>query len=140
VNDRNLLKGVFLMLIAIAFGIGSFNYSIGHLDRAGPGLFPLLVSSLLFLVGVAMVVRSRGLKPIPMQFNFKNIAIIIAALCGFALLSEHLNMIVGIIFLVFCASFAGSSYSVVRNVKIAAVLVGIALALQKLLGVQLPLY
>jgi hypothetical protein len=74
------LKGLFLMLIALAFGIGSFSDSIGRLDRAGPGLFPLLVSSILFLVGVAMVVRSRGLKPIAMQFNLKNIAIIIAAL------------------------------------------------------------
>jgi hypothetical protein len=134
------LKGLFLMLIAGAFGIGSFNYSIGHLDHAGPGLFPLLVSSMLFLVGVAMVVRSRGLKPIPMQFHLKNIAIIIGSLFGFALLSEYVNMIVGIVFLVFCASFAGTSYSVLRNVKIAAVLVGIALTLQKLLGVQLPLY
>ena len=139
-NDRNLLKGLFLMLIAVAFGIGSFSYSIGRLDHAGPGLFPLLVSVLLFLVGVAMVVRSRGLRPIPMQFNARNIAIIIASLVGFALLSEHVNMIAGIVFLVFCASFAGTSYSVMRNVKIAAVLVGIALALQKLLGVQLPLY
>jgi len=140
VNNRNLLKGLFLMLIAMAFGIGSFSYSIGRLERAGPGLFPLLVSSILFLVGVAMVVRSRGLEPIPMQFNLKNIAIIIAALCGFALLSENVNMIVGIVFLVFCSTFAGTSYSVVRNIKIAGVLIAIALALQKLLGVQLPLY
>lgn len=139
-NNRNLLKGLFLMLIAMAFGIGSFSYPVGRLERAGPGLFPLLVSSLLFLVGVAMVVRSRGLTPIPMQFNLKNIGIIMAALCGFALLSEYVNMIVGIVFLVFVASFAGTSYSVVRNIKIAAVLVAIALAFQKLLGVQLPLY
>jgi Tripartite tricarboxylate transporter TctB family len=140
VNNRNLLKGLFLMLIATAFGVGSFNYSVGSLARAGPGMFPLMVSSLLFLVGVAMVVRSRALKPVPMQFNVKNIAIILASLAGFALLSEYVNMIVGIVFLVFCATFAGSTYSVLRNIKIVAVLVAIALALQKLLGVQLPLY
>ena len=139
-NNRNLLKGLFLMLIATAFGLGSFSYSIGTLGRAGPGMFPMLVASILFLVGIAMVIQSRGVKPVPVQFNIKNISIIIASLCGFALLSEYVNMIVGIVFLVFCASFAGSSYSVVRNVKIAGVLVAIALALQKLLGVQLPLY
>jgi len=140
VNNRNLLEGLFLIAIAMAFGIGSLTYPIGSLDHAGPGMFPLLVSALLFLVGVAMVVRSRALQGIPMQFNLKNIAIIMAALCGFALLSEFVNMIVGIVFLVFCATFAGTSYSVMRNFKIAAVLVGIALALQLLLGVQLPLY
>jgi hypothetical protein len=35
---------------------------------------------------------------------------------------------------------AGSSYSWVRNVKISLGLVAMALALQKLLGLNLPLY
>ncbi|MES1162290.1 MAG: tripartite tricarboxylate transporter TctB family protein, partial [Rhizobacter sp.] len=75
------------------------------------------------------------------HFNIRNIAIIIASLCGFALISEHLNMIAGITFMVFCASFAGTaSYSVVRNLKISAGLIAVALAFQKLLGFNLPLY
>lgn len=49
-------------------------------------------------------------------------------------------MIVGIAFMVFCASLAGTSYSVARNLKIAAGLVAVAFAFQKLLGLQLPLY
>ena len=139
-NNRNVLKGVFLMAIATAFGLGSFNYSVGSLARAGPGMFPLLVSSSLFLVGVAMIVRSSRMPRVPMQFNLKNIAIILASLVGFALLSEYVNMLAGIVFLVFCSSAAGTSYSLVRNVKIAASLAAIALALQKLLGLQLPLF
>ena len=67
------------------------------------------------------------------EFKLKNIAIILASLCGFAVLSEYLNMIVGIVFMVFCASFAGtSSYSVMRNLKISVGLVVVALAFQKL--------
>jgi hypothetical protein len=49
-------------------------------------------------------------------------------------------MIAGIVFLVFCASFAGRQYSVVRNAKVAAGLVAVALVFQKLLGFNLPLY
>ena len=50
-------------------------------------------------------------------------------------------MIAGIVFMVFFASLAGtSSYSVVRNLKIAAGLVAVAFAFQKLLGFNLPLY
>jgi len=49
-------------------------------------------------------------------------------------------MIAGIVFMVFCASFAGTSYSVVRNLIISAGLLAIAFAFQKLLGLQLPLY
>lgn len=140
-NDRNLVKGVFLMAIALAFGLGSRLYPIGQFSRAGPGLFPLLVSCLLFLIGFITVVRTRFVERAHIEFKKKNIAIILASLCGFALISEYLNMIAGIVFMVFCASFAGTaSYSVVRNLKISAGLIVIALVFQKLLGFNLPLY
>lgn len=139
-NNRNLLKGVFLIAISLIFGLGALRYPTGSFGRAGPGLFPLLVSSLLFLLGAAAVARSLVIERVHMHFNLKNIAIILVGLCGFALISEYLNMIAGIIFLVFCVALAGTSYSLVRNVKVAAGLIAIAFAFQKLLGVQLPLY
>jgi hypothetical protein len=93
------------------------------------------------LIGLTTVVRSRFVERVHLDFNMKNIALILASLCGFALVSEHLNMIVGIMFMVFCVSFAGtSSYSVMRNLKISAGLIAVALAFQKLLGFNLPLY
>jgi hypothetical protein len=139
-NNMNLIKGLVLMGIALVFGLGSLNYTIGQFSRAGPGLFPLMVSCLLFLIGLITVVRSRFVAPVPLSYNMKNIALILLGLCGFALLSEHLNMIAGIVFLVFCSSFAGTSYSVVRNLKISAGLIAVAFAFQHLLGLQLPLF
>ena len=129
------------MAISLAFGVASLRYPIGHFSRAGPGLFPLLVSCLLFLIGLITVVRSRFIERVPLDFKMKNIAIILLSLCGFAVISEHLNMIAGIVFMVFCASFAGTAaYSVVRNLKISGGLIAIALVFQKLLGFDLPLY
>ena len=139
-NNRNLVKGLFLVAISLAFGLGSLRYPMGSFARAGPGLFPLLVSSLLLLVGIALVVRSLLTERVPISFNIRNIGLVLASLIGFALLSLHLNMIAGIVFMVFCASLAGTSYSIVRNLKIAGVLIGVALAFQKFLGLQLPLY
>lgn len=140
-NDRNLIRGLFLIGISLAFGLAALRYPLGEFSRAGPGLFPLMVSCLLFLIGLATVVRSRFVEHVHIELNFKNIAIILASLGGFALISEHINMIAGIVFMVFCASLAGtSSYSVVRNLKIAAGLVAVALAFVKLLGFNLPLY
>jgi hypothetical protein len=140
-NDRNLVRGLFVMAISLIFGLASLRYPIGHFSRAGPGLFPLLVSCLLFLIGLATVVRSRFVERVHLDFNIKNIALILASLCGFALISEHVNMIAGIVFMVFCVSFAGTApYSVMRNLKISAGLIAVALAFQKLLGFNLPLY
>jgi hypothetical protein len=135
------LRGLFLLAISLTFGLASLRYPIGHFSRAGPGLFPLLVSSLLFLIGLITVVRSRFVERLPLDFSLKNIAIIMASLCGFAVISQHLNMIAGITFMVFGASSAGTArYSVLRNLKIAAGLIAVALAFQKLLGFNLPLY
>ena len=129
------------MAISLAFGLESLHYPIGEFSRAGPGLFPLMVSCLLFLIGLITAVRSRFVERVHLVVNMKNIAIILASLCGFAVISEYLNMIAGIVFMVFCASFAGtSSYSVVRNLKVSAGLIAVALAFQKLLGFNLPLY
>jgi hypothetical protein len=139
-NDRNLVRGLFLVAISLGFGLQSLRYPIGQFSRAGPGLFPLLVSSLLLLIGLITVVRSRFDQRVPLNFNAKNIALILASLCGFAVVSEHLNMIAGITFMVFCSSFAGTSYSVVRSLKVSAGLIAVALAFQKLLGLNLPLY
>ena len=140
-NDRNLVRGLFLIAISLAFGLQSLRYTIGGFSHAGPGLFPLMVSSLLLLIGLITVVRSRFVERAHLKFNLKNIAIVLASLCGFALISHHLNMIAGIVFMVFCASFAGTaSYSVARNLKVAAGLIAVALAFQKLLGFNLPLY
>ena len=139
-NDRNLVRGLFLMAISLVFGLMALRYPMGQFSRAGPGLFPLMVSSLLFLIGLITAVRSHFAERVQLDFNLKNIALILSSLCGFAVISAHLNMIAGIVFMVFCASFAGSSYSVVRNLKISAGLIAVAFAFQKLLGLNLPLY
>ena len=139
-NNLNLVRGLVLMAIALLFGLVSRTYGIGEFSRAGPGLFPLTVSCLVFLIGLITVVRARFVTPVPVNYNMKNIALVLTGLCGFALLSSYVNMIVGILFLVFCSSFAATTYSVVRNLKIAAGLIVIAFMFRNLLGLQLPLY
>lgn len=139
-NNRNFVRGLCLMAIALLFGLVSLNYTMGELSRSGPGLFPLMVSSFLFIIGVLTVVRSHFVDPVPLDYSVKNIAIILLSLVGFAVISQYLNMILGIVFLVFCATFAGTSYSVVRNIKISAGLIAVAFGFQHFLGLNLPLY
>lgn len=140
-NNRNFVRGLCLMAIALLFGMVSLmNYPIGSLSRSGPGMFPLIVSSILFLIGLLSLVRSHFVDPLPLDYSVKNIALILLSLVGFAVTSEYINMILGIIFLVFCATLAGTSYSVVRNIKISLGLIAVAFAFKHLLGLSLPLY
>lgn len=138
-KNLNLVRGLFLMAIASAFGLTAMTYSIGKFGKAGPGMFPLLVSGMLFVVGLVTVVRSYFAEPVTFNYNLKNIALVLLGLCGFTLLSQYLNMIVAVIFLVFCTAYAAPSFTVVRNIKIAACLIAIAFAFKYLLGLNLPL-
>ncbi len=137
--DRNLARGIFLSGIALAFGLSSLQYKLGKLSNAGPGLFPLMVSGLLLLIGILTIIQARLSAREPMEIQIKNISIILGSLCGFALVSHFVNMIAGIVVLVFCSAFAASSFSWFRSVKVAAGLIAVAFAFQKGLGLNLPL-
>jgi hypothetical protein len=138
--ERNTAQGLFLILISLFFGLQALRYSMGQIGSVGPGMFPLVVSTLLFVVGVSTVIRARFTSKQPLHLTPKNIAIILGSLVIFTIVSEFVNMICGIVVMVFCASIAAAKYSVIRNVQIAVVLIVIALMFQKLLGLELPLY
>ena len=138
-KNQNLLRGLLIVAFALGFGVGACRYNIGTFAKAGPGLFPLLVSIILLVVGLACVVESRLVAAVPIRFPLRSFLLILLSIAGFATISRFANMTAGIVFMVFCASLAGTSFSLMRNLRIAAVLVAVAFALQKLLGLELPL-
>jgi hypothetical protein len=138
--NQNLVRGVFLAAVALAFGLGALRYPLGDFAHAGAGLFPLMVSSLLLVVAVLTIVQSRLIPAIPLHMNFRNIALVLLGLLGFVVFSKFVNMMLGIVVMVFVAALAGSSYSWKRNLQVSAGLIAVAIAFQKLLGLNLKLW
>lgn len=138
--DKTLARGLFLAAIALFFGLGALRFPVGTLSRAGPGFFPLVVSALLMLIALITIVRSRYVAHERLDLNPRNIAVILASLCAFALASHLVNMTVGIVAMVFISAFAGTGYSVLRNLKVSASLVAIAFAFHHFLGLNLNLW
>jgi len=131
-----------MRFVAIALLVGSIalaKYQVGKFSHGGPGLFPLMISCFLLVVGLLTVVRARFVAPVPLDHSVKNISLVLLSLVGFAVISEYINMLLGITFLVFCSTLAGTSYSVARNVKITLGLFAVAFAFKELLGLNLPL-
>lgn len=137
--DRTTARGLFLGAIALAFGGASMRHQVGSFAHAGPGLFPLMVSGLLLLIAVATLLQAWRRRGEPLQFQWRNISLLLGALCSMALVSHFLNMTAGIVVMVCIASFAASSLSWRRNAWVCVGLVAIAFAFQKLLGLNLPL-
>ena len=137
--NQSLSRGLVLAGIALAFGLGALRLPIGQLSHSGAGLFPLMVSGLLLILALIMMARSFVLASAPLSLNVKNIAVILLGLAGFVLCSKLLNAAVGIVWLVFVAALAGTSYSWQRNLKVSVGLIAIALIFQKFLGLNLRL-
>jgi hypothetical protein len=137
--NQNLVRGVFLAVLALAFGLSAMRLRLGDFGHAGPGLFPLLVSSLLLVIAILMIVQSRFIPFAALDLNFKNIFLIMLALLSFVVLSKLVNTALGIIAMVFIASLAGSSPSWKRSLQVSLGLIIVAVGFQKLLGLNLRL-
>ena len=127
-RNQKVLRGFALIAVALFFGLQAATYHLGTLASAGAGLFPLM-----------MLVQSRFEPAVHMSFSLKNIGLILASLIGFVLIAKHSTMLLAIPYLVFVASLAGTGYSVLRNLKISVVLIGIAFGFHYFLGLSLPL-
>ena len=138
--NQNVGRGLLLAAVSLFFLVQAPQLNIGGLSRPGPGLFPVIVACLLRFLAVVMLVRSRLIESVPLDFRFRNILLIAAALLSFALVSEFVNMLAGIVVMASIASFASPDFSIPRTATIAAALCAMAFAMKKLLGVQLPLY
>jgi Tripartite tricarboxylate transporter TctB family len=138
--NRNLLTGIVFIAIALLFNFISMSYTNGTLDNPGPGLFPFAVSAALLIIGVIVVIRTWFVEVELIDFKFKNISVISLSLVGFALATEYINMVAGIIVLIaISSSSADPDQTFMRSVKLIIGLTAVAYAFKYLLGLNLPL-
>jgi hypothetical protein len=138
--NQNTGRGLLLAAVALLFLFQAPSYTIGSLNKPGPGLFPVIVASTLLLIGITIVVRAQFIESVPLDFRIRNIALIAASLVAFVLVSAYVNMFAGIAVMVTMASLASDDFSILRTAAIIVVLCLVAVAMKKVLGVQLPLY
>jgi hypothetical protein len=138
--NQNTGRGLLLVAVSLVFLVQAPNYTIGNLTRPGPGLFPVIVASILLFIGVVIVARSYFDEPVRFEFHFRNITLIAVSLVAFALVSQYVNMLAGIAVMTTIACYASEDFSIPRTSIIVVALCLIAYAMKSGLGVQLPLY
>jgi hypothetical protein len=138
--NQNIGRGLLLALVALFFLVQAPHYVIGTFNRPGPGLFPIMVATTLLLISVVIIVRAWFVAAVPLDFRIRNIALIIGSMVTFTLVSTYVNMFAGIAAMAAIACFSSADFSIPRTAVIIAALCLIALAMQRFLGVALPLY
>jgi sulfite exporter TauE/SafE len=135
--NQTRANGLLFIAIALAFCLGSLKYTYGTFDDPGPGMFPAMIATALFVIGVINLFRHHHKR---VSANIKNIAIIVASLATFAAVSAYAGMIVGVVALVSVSSVATESFSARRTAMLIAGLILVALGFNYILGMNLPLW
>ncbi|MCQ0986046.1 tripartite tricarboxylate transporter TctB family protein [Jiella marina] len=134
-KDRDLLSGLLFLAIGGAFALGALDLSIGTTRRMGPGYFPLMIGSLLVLIGVALIVKSViHRRPVPLErLYFRPVAGLTLSICTFALLIERVGLVLTCIATVLVAGLASSETKWTENALIAVAMAVFAVLVFKLL-------
>ncbi len=152
-SQKDFFAGLMYLVIGGAFAWGATGYTVGKASRMGPGYFPLLLGSILALIGAfvlfkSMVVDTEDGEKVG-SIAWKPLGYIIGSNLAFGILLGGLpsigvpamGLIVAIFALVFIASRAGDVYKV-KEVFILSIVLAILsyLAFIKLLNLQFQVW
>lgn len=93
-DDTDLIAGVGLMAVAAFFGWQTLELPIGTSLRMGPGYFPMILSVLLFLLGLLVLLQSFARRGDPVgQIAWRGIFFILPAPIFFGLTVRGLGFV-----------------------------------------------
>lgn len=141
-DTRELIAGLSLMAVGLFVALYAWgHYQIGQPARMGPGFFPVVLGSVLALLGV--IVALMAFRPtlhvlIPPPFAVRPLLAVLASVAVFSLLINRLGLIPATFALTLVAALAERPYKLRRTVLLSIALSAIAW-LTFTLGLQMNL-
>ena len=123
VNHKDVASGAIFAAVGLAYGtIALTSLPIGRALNMGPGYFPIVLSSMLVLLGAAIAGRGfargsgTGFGAVP----WRGLALLSAATVCFAAFVEQLGLFPAVLTTAFLASMANPQMGLLRGLIIAA--------------------
>ena len=105
-DAAELAGGLIVLVGGCAVAIGAMSYRLGELTRMGPGYFPLVVGSVLALMGLGLVLASRTTATTLPVLRLKPALAVFAGLIFWGLTIERLGLAPSTLGLVILVSLA----------------------------------
>lgn len=147
-SRKDFASGLMFMAIGTAFAVGATNYTVGSAARMGPAYFPLMLGTLLALMGAGVVASSMASGrpdggPIG-RIAWKPLLFIVGANLVFGILLggvqtlgvPAMGLIAAILAVVVISSMAGAQFSL-RSALILALILAVSSYLVFVLGLSL---
>lgn len=133
-SQKDFCSGVLFTAVGTAFAVGATDFTVGTAARMGPGYFPLMLGTLLALMGLAITFKSftQGLPGGDKvgQIAWRPLGFVLGANLAFGALLVGLpsvgfpsmGLIVAIYALVIIASMARKGFSIKESLILATIL------------------
>jgi putative tricarboxylic transport membrane protein len=106
-NVKDLAAGAVFAAIGFAFMAGALTLDIGSAFKMGPGYFPLLLSSLLALLGLVIMAKSVNMPPETIgMVPWRGLVLILAAPVIFGATVRGLGLLIALPLVIFAATAA----------------------------------
>lgn len=130
------------LLFGLAAIILGKEYPMGTAGKMGPAYFPIILASLLMLVGAIGVVRSFLVAGEKIEkFYLRELAIVLVAVLLFGILVRGAGLVPSVLVLIVLSAYASSEFKFLPSLLLAIGLAAFsALVFVKLLGLPMPIF
>lgn len=146
-KGEDMLSAAFFVVVGAAFGcLALFQLPLGTFSEMGSGLFPLIVSICLVLIGVVLGLKGLAARngsdlTLTSGLQWRPLVLISVGPVIFGVLIERWGMVSAVFAAAFVSSFASSSVTPVRALLVASGLTAAcALIFHVALGLPIPLF
>ena len=137
-NNKDFWAGMLLINIGAAAMVIARGYRFGSALRMGPGFFPMILSGLLILFGVAIMVTGLVSKErLQQRLSIRALILLPLALILFGILMNSAGFIPSIAVLVLVSAAAGSEFKLWEVLLLTVALTFLSLGLF-IWGLELP--
>jgi hypothetical protein len=107
INHRDLLLGAIFALIGAGFVIAARGLDMGTSQRMGPGLFPLILASVMMLLGIAIAAQAFFTTEEPIgKVPWRGLVLILAAPVLFGITVRGLGLVGAVALAIAISTFA----------------------------------
>jgi hypothetical protein len=137
--SRGFLAGLVFLIPGIVMCGGSMQYDIGTAARMGPGYFPLIISLLMIIVGLAIIIDAWRQPVIRVSFDtWRPLFFIVFSVIVFALTLEQIGLLLSVVLVVFISSLAMNAPNLLHSALLTGLLCFFSVGVFYY-GLQLPL-
>lgn len=113
-SQQDFWSGLMFIGVGVGFALGAMNYSMGTSARPGAGYFPLILSSILAILGCVVLFKSLTIETSDGQpvgaFAWRPLLVIVASIVVFGLALPRLGMYLTIPILIFMVCWADNDF------------------------------